>query len=77
MSAPAVPPPSALLLERGHELTSRLRAVAADLSSWCDELTADKPESVDARMHADEALRAIERAMAAVSVYTQIVAGMG
>lgn len=73
----AVPPPSELLLARGHELTARLRTVEGDLSAWTDELSAAKPETVDAQMHADRAFVALDQARTAIGVFTQIVAGMG
>lgn len=73
----AVPPPNEALLARGHELTSRLRDIMADLSAWADELPASRNESVDARMHADAALISLDHARTAISVFTQIAAEIG
>lgn len=75
--AEAVSAPSEALLARGRALTEKLHAVEAEIRGWSDELPASKNETLDAQMHADQALIALDHARNAIAVFAQIVAGMG
>lgn len=65
---------SDLLLSRGADLTSRLRSVMVDLSTWTDELPTNA-ETVDAHLHADQALVALEHALASAEAFVRAVVG--
>lgn len=75
---PAVPDPDPHLLARGHDLTARVRAVIADLSAWCDEVTAARVHQLlDAEAQSSAAFLHLEEALVAISSFTLIAATAG
>ena len=69
--------PSEIILDRGHELTEKLRDLEAEICQWSDELPRDKNETLDAQAHADAALVAMQQARLAIGAFVQIAAEIG
>lgn len=63
-----------LIIERGQELGRKLRDLEAEISAWVDELPAGRPETTDAQVHADAAIRQLQQARVDLGVFVQIAA---
>lgn len=71
---PAVPEPNPAQLARGREIGELLDLAETELRGWMETVGRATPELVDAGIHGDRALTALQQARVEVDTFTMIAA---